>query len=201
MADLVTLAELKLYLGIDTLVTTDDALLTALLDDVEALFESATLRPPGFYTAGDTITETLSGTGTPNLWVSYPIAVDGLVSVTLGYGTSTETVDLANLVYGEGSRCLTRTDGGVFGSVSQRRYVTVEYEHADALAADAKLAVMSVVKSVYDNRGSGSGTTAGMKSETIGSFYSYTRDDVSAAIAVDSFWQQAVESNRPVVIA
>jgi hypothetical protein len=193
MADLLTLTELKTYLGVT--VTTDDTLLTQLLNDVEALFESATLRPPGSYTAGDERTEVLSGTGTQNLWLAYPIAEDGLLSVSIGYTTSAESLDLSNIVYGEGSRVITRIDGGVFGTVGQPRYVTVVYEHQGNLPEDAKLAIKSVVASIYRNRGS-----EGMRSETVGSFYSYTRDDIASATASDPFWQTAVENNRPVVI-
>jgi hypothetical protein len=196
MPDLVTLAELKVYLG-DAPASADDALLTALLDDVEALFESATLRAPGFYTAAATgVTEYLDGTGCKRLYLTYPI--DVLTSITLGYAT-TETLDLTSrsaVVYGQGSRVVTRTDGGWFGCVGQARYVAVVYDHLGNLPADAQLAIKSVVSSVYRNRGS-----EGMKSETVGSFYSYTRDDLATATATDPFWQQAVINNSPAVLA
>src|SRR5687768_11925924 len=97
MADLVTLAELKLYLGIDTLVTTDDTLLTQLLNDVEALFEAATLRAPGTYpAAGLARSEVLDGTGSRSLYLSYPVSV--LTSISLGYDSAspTETLTVAD---------------------------------------------------------------------------------------------------------
>jgi hypothetical protein len=196
MADIVTLAELKTYLG-DAPASADDTLLNALLDTVEALYERATLREPGYYTGEDyNRTEVHDGTGSSRLYLDYPI--DRLRSITLGYDT-TETLDLTSravVVYQAGGRRVTRTDGGWFGAVGQSGYVTVVYDHLGNLPEDAKLPIMEVVASMYRNRGS-----EGMKSETVGSFYSYTRDDAQAAAATNPLWQQSVEANRPVVIA
>lgn len=200
MPTLVTLAEMKTYLG-DAPASADDTLLAQLLDDVEALFASATLRAPGFYTAASDLIEVLNGTGSSRLYLTYPLAEDGLISVKLGYNSAspTETLNVANgvtLAWGEGSRVISRVDGGKFGCVGQSRYVTVEYEHLGNAPADAKLAIKEVVASVYRNRGS-----EGMRSETVGSFYSYTRDDAQSAAATNATWQQAVAANTPVVIA
>lgn len=199
MPDIVTVNELKAYLG-DAPASADDALLGALLDDVEALFESATLRAPGSYTAAATgRTEVLDGTGSRRLYLTYPIAA--LTSVKLGYDSASpdETLSVTNksvVVYGLGSRIITRTDGRWFGRVGQPRYVEVVYDHQGNLPADAKLPIMEVVASLYRNRGS-----EGMKSETVGSFYNYTRDDAQAAAASNVNWQQAVANNTPVVLA
>lgn len=200
MADLVTLAEMKTYLG-DAPALADDALLEQLLDDVEALFESATLRAPGFYTAASDLIEVLDGTGSARLYLTYPLAEDGLTSVKLGHNSASpiETLSVVNgatLVWGEGSRCISRVDGGKFGCAGQPRYVTVEYEHLGNAPEDAKLAIKEVVASVYRNRGS-----EGMRSETVGSFYSYTRDDAQSVAATNATWQQAVAANTPVVMA
>jgi hypothetical protein len=196
MPDIVTLPELKTYLG-DAPASDDDTLLTALLDDVEALFESATLRPPGYYQAAATdVTEILDGTGSSRLWLTYPIAA--LTSITLGYD-SIETLDLtsrAAVVYRVGSRLVTRTDGGWFGHVRQAGYVEVVYDHQGNLPEDAKLPIMEVVASMYRGRGN-----EGMKSETVGSFYSYTRDDAQTVAQTNPNWQLAVENNRPAVLA
>jgi hypothetical protein len=200
MPDIVTVDELKAYLGDAPASPGDDDLLESLLDDAEALFESATLRPQGFYTAADTDrTEVLDGTGTRSLFLTYPIAA--LTSVKLGYDSTSpdETLDLTNkrvVVYGVGSRVITRTDCGRFGWVGQPRYVEVVYDHQGNLPADAKLPIMEVVASIYRNRGS-----EGMRSETVGSFYSYTRDDVQAVAATNENWKLAVAANTPVVIA
>ena len=83
MSDLVTVAEMKTYLG-DAPASADDPLLSALLDDVEALFEAATLREPGWYTAGDTRTEVRDGTGSRRLYLDYPVS--SLTSVKLSLG-------------------------------------------------------------------------------------------------------------------
>jgi hypothetical protein len=198
MADLVTLAELKTHL-VAVPASADDALLAALLNDVEALFESATLRAPGFYKAGEEITEVKDGTGTARLYLEYPLAEDGLVSIKLGYNSASpdETLNVASravVVYGEGSRVISRVDGGKFGRIGQPRYVEVVYEHADNLPADAKLAIKSVCAAAYQRRGSEEA-----QSETTGSFYSRTMlDDIASG---DPFWKMAVAANTPVVIA
>jgi hypothetical protein len=197
MADLVTLAELKTYLG-DAPASADDALLNALLDDVEALFESATLRAPGCYTAAAVgRTEVRDGTGSSRLYLTYPIAA--ITSIKLGYDPAapTETLSPTNknvVVYGVGSRIITRTDGGRFGTVRQPRYVQVVYDHQGDLPANARLAIKSVCATAYRRRGS-----EDVKSETTGSFYSHTMiEDIAAS---DPFWTTAVEANMPVVIA
>lgn len=197
MADLVTLPELKTHLG-DAPPSDDDALLADLLDDVEALFESATLRAPGSYTAAATgRTEVLDGTGSTRLYLPYPIAV--LTSIKLGYDPAapTETLAVANkavVVYGVGSRVITRTDGGKFGTVGQPRYVQVVYDHQGNLPENARMAIKSVAALAYRRRGS-----EDVKSETEGSFYSHTMiEDIAAS---DPFWKMAVEANTPVVLA
>lgn len=199
MSDIVTVAELKEYLG-DAPATSDDTLLGHILDDVEALFESATLRPPGYYTAADTgVTEVLDGTGTSRLYLSYPIAA--VTSIKLGYDSAspTETLNPASksvVVYGFGQRVITRTDCGRFGFVRQPRYVEVVYDHQGNLPQDAKLPIMEVAASLYRNRGS-----EGMRSETVGAFYSYTRDDAQTIADSNPNWQRAVENNTPAVLA
>lgn len=199
MSDLVTLDELKLYLG-DAPASSDDVLLQALLDDIEAFFESATLRAPGYYTAAATgRTEVHDGTGSKRLYLDYPI--DVLTSVKLGHDSAAplETLNVADksvIVWGQGSRVISRVARwGRFGCVGDPRYVEVVYDHLGNLPEDAKLAIKSVASSVYRNRGS-----EGMKSETVGSFYSYTREDITAATASDPFWAAAVAANTPAVI-
>jgi hypothetical protein len=197
MSDLVTLAEQKAYLG-DAPASADDAIIQALLDDAEALFESATLRAPGSYTAAALArTEVLDGTGSTRLYLTYPIAA--ITSIKLGYDPAapTETLSPTNkavVVYGVGSRIITRTDGGKFGTVRQARYVQVVYDHQGDLPADARLAIKSVAAVAYRRRGS-----EDVKSETEGNFYSHTMvEDVAAS---DPFWKMAVVANTPVVIA
>lgn len=197
MADLVTLADFKTYL-IDAPAAADDVILQALLDHVEALFESATLRTPGSYTAAATAqTAVLDGTGSSRLYLPYPIAA--LTSIKLGYDSASpdETLAVANkavVVYGVGSRVITRTDGGQFGTVGQPRYVQVVYDHQGSLPEDARLAIKSVAANAYRRRGS-----EDVKSETEGSFYSHTMvEDVAAS---DPFWKMAVAANMTMVLA
>lgn len=196
MSVLVSVSELKSFLG-DAPVSDDDAVLTALLDDVEASFTSASLRTPGFYTPATTArTEVLDGTGSTRLYLTYPISV--LTSVKLGYNAAapTETLSVSNtsvLVYGVGSRVITRTDGGKFGTVRQPRYVQVVYDHAGNMPDDARMAIKSVAAMAYRRRGSEEA-----KSETIGAFYSRTMiEDIAAS---DPWWAKAVQANMPVVL-
>lgn len=200
MPDLVTLAEMKTYLG-DAPADSDDALLATLLDDVEALFESETLRPHGWYTASVTArTDVLDGTGSSRLYLPYPIAA--LTSVKLGYDAAApdETLAIANkavVVYGVGSRVITRTDGGKFGTVRQPRYVQVVYDHQGDLPEDAKLAIKRACALIYRQRGS-----EDVAEESVGSFYSrvmakFGRDFVGD----DPIWRMAVVAHTPVVIA
>lgn len=200
MSDIVTLDELKAYLG-DAPASADDTLLTALLDNVEALYERATGRDVGFYTDAATgVTEVLDGSGSPRLYLAYPI--DAVTSVKLGYDSAApdETLDATNkkvVAFGQGSRVLTRTDGGWFGTTSQRRYVEVVYDHQGYLPEDAKLPIMEVVAALYRNRGQ-----EGMRSETVGAFYSYTRDtDIATVAESNPLWQLSVQANRAVVLA
>jgi hypothetical protein len=141
----------------------------------------------------------LDGTGSCRLYLAFPISA--VTSIKLGYDPAapTETLAVSNklvVVYGVGSRIITRTDGGKFGTVRQARYVQVVYDHQGNLPEDAKLPIMEVAASAYRNRGS-----EGMKSETLGSFYSYTRGDAQEAAASNANWQLSVINNSPMVLA
>lgn len=192
MPVLVTLAELKTYLG-DAPASADDTLLTQLIDDVEALFASETGRAlSSFQAAGSARTEVHDGTGSSTLWLDYPIVA--LTSITLGYDASVpdETLTIADrnvLVYAVGERRIMRTDGGRFGRVGWPGYVQVVYDFGADLPDNAALAIKSVAAMAYRRRGS-----EAEKSETLGSFYSHTMvDDIAT---VDPFWTMAVAANR-----
>lgn len=191
MPVLVPLAELKTYLG-DAPASADDALLTALIDDVEALFASETGRAIGSFIAGGSArVEVLDGSDSRDLYVDYPITA--LTSITLGYtaGTPDETLAVADknvLVYAVGGRKISRTDGGTWGRYGRSRYVTVTYDYGADLAPSAKLAIKSVASMAYRRRGS-----EAEKSETLGSFYSHTLVDEIAT--TDPFWREAVVAN------
>jgi hypothetical protein len=188
---LVTLAELKTYLG-DAPASADDTLLTALLDDVEALFASETGRPIGsFIASGTGRVEVLDGSDSRDLFVDYPITA--LTSITLGYTASAwdETLTVADknvLVYAVGGRKISRTDGGTWGRFGRARYVTVTYDYGADLPDSANLAIKSVAAQAYRRRGS-----EDVKSETLGSFYSHTM--ASDVAADDPYWRSAVAAN------
>jgi hypothetical protein len=193
---IVSLDELREYLG-DAPVA-DDALLEALLDGVEALYARATGREVGWYIDQRVgVTEVLDGTGSKRLYLPYPVAA--ITSISLGYNAAApdEALNLsdpASVVYGVGSRVVTRTDGGGFGKSGQPRYVHVVYDHLGNVPEDAKLPIMEVVAAIYRGRGS-----EGMKSETIGD-YSYSRGDLESATATNMLWQLSVDANRAVGI-
>lgn len=196
MAVLVTLSEFRAYLG--DAPDADESVLEMILGDVEALFEAVTLRPFESYRVAQTArTEVLDGTGSARLYLAYPIAA--LTSIALGYDSAApdETLAVANklvVVYGVGSRIITRTDGGKFGTVRQPRYVQVVYDHQGDIPANAQLAIKSVAATAYRRRGSEES-----QSETVGGFYSRTMLENIAAS--DPFWPHAVAANTPVVLA
>lgn len=192
MGVLVSLAALKTYLGDAPTSGDDDELLDQLINNVEALFASETGRALGSYkAAGLACVEVHDGTGSPDLYLDYPITV--LTSVKLGYDAAVpdETLTIADksvLVYAAGSRRLTRTDGGTFGRAGQARVVQVVYDFGADLPDDASLAIKGVVAMAYRRRGS-----EAEKSETLGSFYSHTLvDDIATT---DPFWKAAVAAN------
>lgn len=195
MADLVTPSEFRSFLG--DAPDSDEALLAQLLEDVEALFEAQTLRPTGSYAPAVLgRTEVLDGTGSARLYLAYPIAV--LTSIVLGYDPAApeETLDVANklvVVYGVGSRIITRTDGGRFGTVRQPRFVEVVYDHQGDLPANAQLAIKSVAATAYRRRGSEEA-----QQESVGA---YSRTMLEHVAEDDPFWPMAVAANTPVVLA
>lgn len=197
MSVLVTLAQFKEHLG-PSATTAGDPLLQALLDHVEAVFESECGRDAGaFRDAADDRTEVLDGTGSAEIFLEYPI--DALTSVKLGYDSSApdETLDVDDktvLVFGVGSRRVTRTDGGVFGRVGQPRCIEVVYDHGADLPANAALAIKSVAAIAYRRRGSEEAS-----SETLGAVVD--RDLIAALATEDPFWQMAVNANRRLAIA
>lgn len=197
MSDLVTLTELKDYLG-DAPATADDDLLTELIANVQALFAADCGRSVDSFVDEDSQVEVHDGTGSAQLFLDHPIVA--LTSVKLGYNSSApdETLSVTDktvLVYGAGDRVIRRVDGGCFGLAGQPRFIEVAYDNAADIPENAKLAIKEVIASVYRSRGSD-----GMKSETVGSFYSYTRDDAQTIAASNPTWQAAVMANIRTVL-
>lgn len=197
MAQLVTLAELKDYLG-DAPASADDSLLTELISNISSIFEAETGRVPGAYIAAGTArTEVKDGTGTADLYLDYPVTT--LTSVKLGFDPAIpdETLTVSSklvIVYSSTSRRISRTDGGKFGTPGQPRYVQVVYDYGADLPDTAKLGIKSVCATAYRRRGA-----EDVKSETVGSFYSRTMiDDITAT---DPFWQMAVGASLRMSIA
>lgn len=194
MPDLVAVDELKDFLKVTG--SSDDQVLTDLLEHTEDLFESEVGRTDTqFVVASEARTEVHDGTGCADLFLDYPIS--DITTVKIGYDTSdpVETLDptdIDELTFGAGSRRLTRTDGGIFGLAGRKRYVHVTYDHQDDLPGNAKLAIMRVVAQVYRQRGS-----EDAKYENVGG---YIRS-LSHLIAEDPIWQRAVAANQRTVLA
>lgn len=191
MALIVQLPELKDYLG-DAPASSDDAVLTNILSDVQALFEAQAGRSAGsFIDAGTARTEVKDGTGSPDLYLDYPVT--SLTSVKLGYDSSApdETLDVSNKLivnWAAGSRRIARVDGGRFGYPGQSRYVTVVYNNAADIPDSARLGIKSVAAKAYRRKGSEE-----VKSETVGNFYSVTM--LEEIMSADEFWQAAVSAS------
>lgn len=192
MADLVSLPEIVRFLGLDS--GTDEELLGELLDHVEGLFEAETGRRRKPFVASATRTEYQDGSGSPVLWLDYPLST--LTSVKLGHDATdpVETLTIGDsdiLTYEVGSRRLARTDGGVFGRAGQERYVQIVYTHQADLPEDAQLAIKSACALLYRRRGS-----EDVKDSSL-SGYSQTL----ATLSDDPCWSRAVAAHRRVVLA
>lgn len=160
-ADLVTIAEVKTWLGILLSDTSQDAFLADLADRVETLLEQAKRRT--FAAAGSGVVVKLDGTGKPWLWLERPVGTLTNVKIGLDATSPDETLTPApRTVIAQGRR-LSRQDGGIFPwGVAN---VQVTYDAAAQLDLDAKQAVLDGVALVYRGRGSEDATT-----ENVGAF-------------------------------
>lgn len=188
MPDLVSVADLKTFLEITS--AGDDTLLGALIDHAEGLFESETGRKDApFIAAASARSEVKDGTGSPELYLDYPIS--DVTSISLGFDSSAfvETLDPDDpdvVVWGISRRRIERVDGGVFGRLDKPRYVTVLYDFQADLPEEAQLAIKRVVGQIYRQRGS-----EGATREQIGS---YIRT-MSKIVKDDPLWRRAVAGN------
>ncbi len=188
MPDLVSVADLKTFLEITS--AGDDTLLGALIDHAEGLFESETGRKDTpFIAAASARSEVKDGTGSPELYLDYPIS--DVTSISLGFDSSAfvETLDPDDpdvVVWGISRRRIERVDGGVFGRLDKPRYVTVLYDFQADLPEEAQLAIKRVVGQIYRQRGS-----EGATREQIGS---YIRT-MSKIVKDDPLWRRAVAGN------
>jgi|SRR5688572_29972147 len=188
MAVLVTLQELKDYLGIED--SADDERLTLILNDTEAVFLRLCGRSAVPFSAALTArVEHQRGTGSHVLHLDYSIAA--LTSVVLGFDTSVpdETITVADktvLIYEVGKPTLTRVDGGSWGRFGAPAYVHVTYNTQAELPADAALAVMLRAAATFRQR-----SFEGMESETIGG-----QQATVAKLDDDPGWLSAIANHR-----
>lgn len=198
MSVLVSLPELSSFLGgVDS---SEDALLEALLDHVEGLFQERVgrrLRP--YQAKQDGRVEVRDGTGSCMLTLDYPIAAL-TAPIKIGRDTSnpTETLDPTDvdvLVFTAGRRAIHRTDGGVWGCANEPRTVHVTYDAAADVPSHAKLAVKRVCALIYRQRGSEDASE-----ETIGGYTrrmakfgrDFVDDDPIWKLAVDAEWDPSL---------
>lgn len=160
MSDLVSLGDMQAYLG-DGLPAGDNPLITAMLEHVEDLFERECGRQKAPFKASHARTDTLRGTGTPKLWLEYPVGTGStpITAVKLGRDPANpdETLDPADptvVLYEAGDRLIERVDGGVWGALDVRGWNRITYTTADDLPEAAKFAVKRVVAAAYQQRGS-----------------------------------------------
>jgi hypothetical protein len=191
-ADLVTLAEFDAWLG--GAVTAEDSMRTALLEQVEALLERACGRESVPFVAAQTArVEVRDGTGSRELWLDYPIADVTTIAFSDDAATTLDPDDADVVRWKVGSRRLTRVDGGVFGCFSSPLLVTVTYNAAADLPADAKVAVLRMATQLYNHKGS-----EGYSSETMGP-YSWTLAK-GDAMESDIVWQSVVATHMRAVV-
>jgi hypothetical protein len=135
--------------------------------------------------------ERQDGTGHGTLYLDYPIAA--LTSVTVG-STNPETLlvnDPSKLLWSVGSTRLRRADGGIFGAWGMGATVTVTYDTADDLPADAGLAVLRRVARIWRQRGA-----EDVRSEREGGWSA----DAALDVEGDPEWQKVIQNYRVPVL-
>jgi hypothetical protein len=206
---LVSLADLKAYLGGDV-PAADDALLASLLTATVALLNRECHRERAPFsdalTARVEVQDACPGT---RLRLDYPIAAVTSVKLGRNFASPDATLDPGNpdqLVFRVGERELIRTDGGYWDGSEEDllawqrggelngggvrplpTFVQVTYDTQADLPEEAALAVKSVAAALYRRRGS-----EAVKSEALGA-YSYTLAEVTAG---DPLWQAVVARER-----
>lgn len=188
MPVIVTLNALKEFLG-GAIAAAEEELLTALLDDVEALFTNECGRGglPFKGTADDApVTVVLDGSGTPIVFVAYPIVA--VTAVTLGPDPARpfETLDPANpvqLQWVAGSRRIARVDGGVFGWTDQPGYVRIAYTRGADVPTTAAIAIKRVTAALYRQLGA-----EDVKSERLAGYHR----ELAVIADDDPLWRRAV---------
>lgn len=191
---LVPVADMAAYLGdFDTDDADATAVLTALIDDVEAMFLADCGRPERAFAAADVArVEVHDGTGTGYLFLQRNVMA--LTSVVLGLDTAVpdDTLDVADkteLAWQVGSNRLVRTDGGIFGYLCVPDYVHVTYSASVELPRDAALAVTQATAMLWRRMGSEEAT-----SERIGPYSA----DFAKLLRHEPLWAAAVSHHREI---
>jgi hypothetical protein len=176
------------------------ALLTQLVDDVEATFLAQCGRPEQAFGAAESGREEVyDGNGQATLYLERNI--EALTSVKLGYDSSDpdETLDVADqteLNWRAGDNRLVRLDGGVFGCIGQPNFVEVTYDAAAELPRDAALAITNAVATIWRKLGS-----EGVVSERTGPYEAQYAEFLGGNGSIttgDPIWRAAIANHRVV---
>ena len=153
---LVPVSEAMDYLGVED--AQEIPIVEQLVDQVEALFlTQCGRRERPFQAAESARLEVHDGTGTPLLYLQYPIV--SLTSILIGPNVASpvEALTIGSvdvLRYATGRTRLHRVDGGTFGTAGDPRVVHVTYDAQADLPLDAQIAILRVMAAVYRRRGS-----------------------------------------------
>lgn len=178
MAELTTVADIKLYAGITG--STSDALLATLLESAEASLRQYCSRPDGWARAAHT--ETLDGRGVNTLLVrNTPVAASPAPAVAILHGTTSTTAGTTSYRYEAATGEFRYIGGESWGwddadSHYQRGWpsgfqnITIEYTGGYAvIPADLAHAAIDMTLYLYHRRQ----RDLGLQSEALGA-YSYT---------------------------
>lgn len=185
---LVPIADAMTYLGEED--ASQLPLVEQLVDQVEALFlAQCGRRERPFQAEQSARVEVHDGTGTPLLFLDYPIVA--LTSVAIGPNPSapTETLTVASvdvLRYAVGRTRLHRVDGGTFGDAGDPAVVRVTYDAGADLPMDVQAAILQVVAAVYHRRGS-----EDVRTERIGGYSA----EYAAAAESNPLWKAAIAAH------
>ena len=190
MADLVTLAEFKQFLGAEAPADQDD-LLSFLLDSFEELFEATCGRHDRPFQAAQTDrVEIHDGTRSPLLFLDYPIETVSAIVIGADPLAPDETLDpddVAVVTWRAGRHRLARVDGGTWGCQGAPNVVRVTYTTQDDLPARASLAIKRVAAGTWRQQGAEELTAE--RTSTFSREFRKVADE-------DSIWQLAVAGLR-----
>ena len=194
---MISVADLKVWLGIDSGTTTYDDLLGDLEERAVAMLQRATNR---YFGAVASTTEYLVGRGTASLWLAeVPAAIPATVTERYAPGSDEATITAADddgyvLRSSDRDARLVRKDGLVWSDGYEYEATYDRGYAAGSEPGDVRQAMIDIVTRAFKRRGS-----EGLKSESIGG-YAYTLADDAGELEVSPFTASVIQTwRRPVV--